>query len=129
MDQLPDLFDRLSAILQSEKLTIRVDHDNLETVYITRENDGTFLISDRNRTFDYLENGKDNYLTPNELDPSIDEICVRNDVELIDIDANDPELLPNMTILRRAKTDEQVRQAVSSVAACIDEIFDQASKL
>ena len=47
---------------------------------------------------------------------------------LIDIDADDPDLLPNMTILKRAKTDEQVNRAISSIAACIDEVFDIALK-
>ena len=68
MDELPSLLDRMSAILQCKRLTIRIHHDNLETVYVTREDDGSFLISDHNYTFDYLENGKDDYL---DVDPLI----------------------------------------------------------
>ena len=128
MDELPNLLDRISAILQCKSLTIRIDHENLETVYVTREDDGSFLINDRGNTFDYLENGKDDYLVPTKLEPSISEICAKHNVELVDICADDPNLLPSMWIMRRAKTDEEVRRAVSSVAACVDEVFDRASK-
>lgn len=129
MNELPNLLDRISAILQCPNLTIRIDHENLETVYVTQENDGSFLISDRSRTFDYLENSKDKYRTPNEIKTSISEICARHDVELVDICADDADLLPSMWLMRRAKTDDEVRRSVSCVAACIDEIFHRASKL
>ena len=128
MDELPSLLDRMSAILQCKRLTIRIHHDNLETVYVTREDDGSFLISDHNYTFDYLENGKDDYLAPNKLEPSVSEICAKHNVELVDICADESNLLPSMWIMRRAKTDEEVRRAVSSVAACVDEISDRACK-
>lgn len=128
MGELPNLLDRMSAVLQCKALTIRIDHDNLETVYVAREADGTFLISDRNYTFDSLESGKDNDLAANELEPCISQVCAKHNVELVDVDADDPDLLPNMTIMRRAKTDEEVRQAISSVAACVDEVFDRARK-
>ena len=128
MDQLAEIFDRLATILQSSKLAIQVDHDNLETVNITRDPGGSFLVSDCGYTVDYLENDQDNYLAPDDLIPPIREICSSHDVELVNVDENDANLLPILNITKRANTDDEIRMAVSGVAACMDEIFDRAFK-
>ena len=128
MNEFSEVFQRLCAALPHSNLSIRVDHANFETVYIHRGDDGSFVVSDHNETWDYLEYGSDNYLLPSEVGPQINEICARRGVELADLNADEEDLPPKMTLLKQARTDQEVRQAIEDVAACIDRIFDCALK-
>jgi hypothetical protein len=128
---LTEIFAGLRAITGQCKVAIKVDCNNSETVYIEQCADGRFMISDRYETFAYLSESTDTYLSMAELGKAtVEKCCVQHNVALIDLFPDDGEaaLEAWMAIGTYATTNDQVRDAVGAVAACVDAIFDQAMK-
>ena len=126
--ELTHIFTELKRFTGEDKVAIRVDCDNFETVYIHQIDDGRFLVSDGHYTFKYLGGkGLDYYLTIDQIGMSrIERLCSEHNVELItgQSDGDDDVSIPAIGIF--ANTDEEVQSGLRLVATCIDAIFSDA---
>ena len=128
---LTEIFTGLRAITGQRRVAVKVDCNNLETVYIEQDTDGRFVVSDRYETFAYLSESTDTYLSIAELGKAtVEKCCVQLNVALIDLSPDDGDDTAHewKAIGTYATTNVQVRVAVGAVAACVDAIFDYAMK-
>ena len=120
--RVDQLLREASEVLGCEAIAIRCDCENLETVYVEREDD-QIVITDRGETYGYLSRGTDNTYDLTLLsDENARSICARHGVDF-DV-TSDAELLPRIS--RPIGEANDVPGAVQAVAAAIDEIFEAA---
>lgn len=120
------LFEQLSSLIRQPKLKVRVDHDNLETVYLEPTTDGRVLVYDRGHAYSYLStNGDRTYRDWDDLGVEhIRQHCVRLELSLENLLGDDSD--PGLCICGRADTDLEVAELVNRVAICQDAIFQSA---
>ncbi len=53
------LFEQLASLIRQPKLKVRINHSNLETVYIEPTSDGKVLVHDRGHAHSYLSTQND----------------------------------------------------------------------
>lgn len=49
-----DAFSQLESLLRQNTLKLRIEHENLETVYLEPTSDGRILVHDRAHAYTYL---------------------------------------------------------------------------
>lgn len=120
------LFEQLSSLIRQAELKIRVEHDNLETVYLEPTSDGRVLIFDRGNAHTYLSTENDQTYR-DWADLGIEHIrqhCDRLELSLENLLGDESD--PGFCICGRAETDLEVAELVNRVAICQDEIFQSA---
>ena len=120
------IFEQLSSLIRQPKLKVRVDHENLETVYLEPTSDGNVLVHDRGHAHTYLSTKNDRtYRDWAELGiEHIRQHCDRLELSLENLLGDDSD--PGFCICGRANTDLEVAELVNRVAICQDEIFQSA---
>lgn len=120
------LFEQLRGLIGQSKLKVRIDHENLETVYIEPTAAGDILVHDGGHAYAYLSTDADRtYRDWAELGVCfIREHCVRHHLSLENLLGDDADL--GFCICGRANTDFEVAELVNRVAICQDEIFQSA---
>lgn len=120
------LLDQLCGLIRQPKLTIRVDHENLETVFLEPTNDGRILIHDRGHAFDYLSTNDDRtYRDWSNLGVEyIRQHCDELNLSIENLLGEESD--PGYCICGRANTDLEVAELVNRVAACQDQVFQSA---
>ena len=121
-----EIFEQLQLIMRQPKLKIRVDHENLETVYLEPAADGKILVHDRGHAHAYLSNNDDStYKKWDELGVGyIQNHCDQFQLSLENLLGDNTD--PGYCVCGRATTDLEVAELVSRVAACQDAIFQAA---
>jgi hypothetical protein len=114
---LRDSLLALSGALNSRELSLRIDCENLETVYASVER-GRLTLSDRRETFGWLERSG----RPVSLEEARG-ICAPYEVAVA---AVDPECFPRLETA--VADDEPVQRALDRVAAAIDAVFAAAAQ-
>ena len=121
-----DLFGQLSSLMRQPTLKIRVEHENLETVYVEPAGDGRILIHDRAHAYSYLSTGKDSTYR-DWADLGVDYLshhCDQLNLTLENLLGD--ESGPGFCICAWATTDLEVAELVDRVAVCQDAIFQGA---
>ncbi len=126
MDDSMREVEQLSALIRQSELKVRVDHDNLETVYLEQTPDGKVLVHDGGHAHNYLSTAGDRtYRDWAELGVEhIRQHCDRLGLSLENPLGDDSD--PGLCICGRADTDSQVAELVNRVAVCQDDIFQSA---
>ena len=121
-----EIFEQLQLIMRQPKLKIRVDHENLETVYLEPAADGMILVHDRGHAHTYLSNSDDStYKKWDELGVGyIQNHCDQFQLSLENLLGDNTD--PGYCVCGRATTDHEVAELVNRVAACQDAIFQAA---
>ena len=121
-----EIFEQLQLIMRQPKLKIRVDHENLETVYLEPAADGKILVHDRGHAHTYLSNNDDStYKKWDELGVGyIQNHCDQFQLSLENLLGDNTD--PGYCVCGRATTDLEVAELVNRVAACQDAIFQAA---
>jgi hypothetical protein len=123
LDELDRLLRAASGLLGCSDVGIRCSCENLEVVYVERE-DGRLLVTDRRETFQYLARGDDSTYDLKLLDEATArEICRSHGAEL---DASD-EMFPRIQ-RELASPDDDVAAAVTAVAAAVDAVYRAATR-
>ena len=120
------LFERLSALIRQPQLKVRVEHENLETVYLEPTSEGEILVHDRAHAHTYLSTRSDQTYR-DWADLGIEHIrhhCDRLGLSLENLLGDETD--PGYCICGRGKTDLEVAELVNRVAVCQDEIFRSA---
>ncbi|EKK02386.1 hypothetical protein RBSH_02295 [Rhodopirellula baltica SH28] len=120
------VLQRLATLIRQPELKVRVEHENLETVYLEPTAEGEILVHDRGHAHTYLSTGGDQtYLDWSELGVEhIRRHCDRLQLSLENRLGDETD--PGYCICGRAKTDLEVAELVNRVAVCQDEIFQSA---
>ena len=120
------LLEQLSFLIRQPALKIRVDHENLETVYLEPTADRRVLIHDRGHAHTYLSTKDDQaYRDWGELGVEhIRDHCERLELSLENLLGDDSD--PGFCICGRAETDFEVAELVNRIAICQDAIFQSA---
>ncbi len=120
------LLEQLSLLIRQPVLKVRVEHENLETVYFEPTSDGKILVHDRGHAHTYLSTRNDlTYKDWNELGIShLQNHCDRFGLSLENLLGDDAD--PCFSICSRATTDLELAELVNRVAACQDSIFQSA---
>lgn len=119
-------FSQLKSLLRQNTLKLRVEHENLETVYLEPTSDGRILVHDRAHAHTYLSTKQDKtFLDWSDL--GIEHIRMQCDLLGLSLenllgDDNDP----GYCICGRASTDLEVAELVNRIAECQDKIFESA---
>ena len=120
------LLEQLSSLTRQPRLKVRVEHENLETVYLEPISDGRVLVYDRGHAHNYLsEDGDRVYRDWADLGVEhIRQHCDRLELTLENLLGDDSD--PGYCICGRASTDLEVAELVNRVAICQDDIFRSA---
>ena len=120
------LLEQLSSLTRQPTLRIRVEHENLETVYFESTSDGQILVHDRGHAYCYLSEKNDlTYRNWNEL--GIDHLrqhCTPLGLSLENLIGDEER--PCFSICGRATTDLELAELINRVAVCQDAIFQSA---
>jgi hypothetical protein len=119
-EQVRDLMRQLGDGVGRRGVALRCDCENLETVYVAVDKDGTVRVSDDHSTFQYLDNGADSTYVPVEsLDlAAVAQVCRGLGVELR---SAPPDGYPSIECV--PKPGEPVSEAVERMAEAIDRVF------
>jgi hypothetical protein len=121
---LDQLLRAASVLAGCSEVAIRCQCENLEVVYVEREDD-RLLVTDRRETFQYLARVDDSAFDLGLLDwEEAREICRSHDTEL---DTGQPEMFPRIQ-REIALTDGQAAAAVAAVASAVDAIYQAAMR-
>lgn len=120
------LFDQLGSLIRQPQLKLRIEHDNLETVYIEPTSDGMVLVHDWGHAHTYLSKNNDQtYRDWSELGlEHLRQHCDRLGLSLENLLGDESD--PSYSICARATTDLEVAELVNRVAICQDAIFQSA---
>jgi len=107
------------------KLALQCDCENLETVYLVLDQDGSVLVTDDHRTFQYLDGGTDStYVAVESLDlEAARQVCEERGVEL---KPATPDGYPSIECV--LKSGEPLSVAIARVAEAIDCVFSLARR-
>jgi len=121
-----EILNRLSELIQQPQLRVRVEHENLETIYLERTSEGEILVHDQAHAHTYLSTHSDQtYRDWSELGIEyIRHHCDHLRLSLENLLGDEAD--PGYCICGRAKTDLEVAELVNRVAVCQDEIFRSA---
>jgi hypothetical protein len=120
------LFEQLSTTTRQSKLRIRVEHENLETVYFEPTLDGRILVHDRGHAHTYLSTRGDKaYRDWKDLGLAyLRQHCDEASLSLENLIGDETD--PCFSICSWATTDQEVAKLIDRVAACLDAIFEAA---
>lgn len=124
--QTIDAFNKLRSLLRQNTLKLRVEHENLETVYLEPDADGRILVHDRAHAHTYLSTKQDATFM-DWADLGVEHIrnhCKRLGLKLENLLGDDDD--PGYCICGRASTDLEVAELVNRIAECQDKIFESA---
>lgn len=122
-ERVRGLMQQLATGVGQRGVSLRCDCENLETVYLVVEQDGSIRVTDDHRTFQYLERGVDSTYVPIER-LSVEaarQVCHELGVELKPASS---EGYPSIECV--PKPGEPVSAAVQRVAEAIDRVFNLA---
>ena len=121
-----NLLEQMSSLIRQPELRVRVEHENLETVYLEPTSDGRVIVHDRAHVHTYLSSNDDKtYRDWGKLGVAhIRNHCDRLGLSLENQFGDDSE--PSYRICSRATTDLEVAELVNRVAVCQDAIFQSA---
>lgn len=121
-NEVQQLLSRLSDGVE-QRVSLRCDCENLETVYIHLDDHGGVRVDDDHRTFQYLTEENDSTYVPVEtLDmASIRKQLAKLQVELVDAP---PDGYPSIEC--RILPEQPIADAVDRVAQAIDRVFYRA---
>ena len=124
--QTVDFLKHIESVLRQTALKVRVDHENLETVYFESTSEGRVLVHDRGHVHGYLSSDKDvTYRSWSDLGVEfIREHCGRYMLTLENLIGDDDD--PCYWICCRGVSDLEVAELVNRVADCQDAIFQAA---
>lgn len=123
-NKIVEILKSLNKEICQKEVILRVECDNIETVFIKKHSEESIMISDDRKTLAYLYRSKSaTYLPFDKIDmDTIKKICTSNNVELIkskDIEQFDE-------IGRIIENNEATSEVVENVACAIDEVFSYA---
>jgi hypothetical protein len=115
-----ELLQQLERGIGQRSVALECSCENLETVYVSLTEDGYVLVSDKGRTFAYLNRGTDSIYRPlEELDiVEADKACRELGVKLT---CEDPEAFPRIECLVGQM--DSVAVTVQQVAEAVDRVF------
>ena len=124
-NEIYELLFRLREGLGQRDVALRCNCENLETVYVLRDENGAVRVSDDHRTFQYLQRGVDStYDEVEKLDvTAIRRLCEGLNVELKDAP---PDGYPSIECL--VHPTQPIAEAVDRVARAIDRVFHLARR-
>ena len=113
--------------MSQSMLKIRVEHENLETVYVAPDGD-QILVYDHGHAYSYLfEHDDSTYRDWSELGVEhLRRHCDQHQLSFENLLGDDAD--PGFCICGRANTDLEVAELVNRVAICQDEIFESAGR-
>ncbi|HBE69213.1 MAG TPA: hypothetical protein DDW52_13775 [Planctomycetaceae bacterium] len=120
------LLHRLAALIEQPRIKLRVEHENLETVYIETTPENEILVHDRGYAHAYLLTDE-NQVYRDWADLGIEFIrshCESHRLSLENLHGDQTDEV--FCICGRATTDLQIAELVNRVAACQDELFHSA---
>ncbi len=123
-----ELLRQLKTALRQRQSSIRIDHVNLETVYVDLTDDCRVLVHDRGYVYNYLS-GPENRNYHDWSRFGIEKLrthCDQHSLRLEDLSDEDDA---SYRISGIATTDDELAELVDRVAACQDAIFEETLEI
>lgn len=120
-----ELMNRLAGGVGQQKIALRCDCENFETVFVLVDENGEVCVTDDHRTFQYLARGTDATYVPL---PSLDmtaasqacaEFCV-------DLKPAPPDGYPSIECV--VGREQSIQETVERVAEAVDRVFNLAMR-
>lgn len=128
---ITELLDCLRAEVGQNRVSIRIDCENLETVFLEQLADGRLLVYDRYETLSYIREHSDTtYMSMNDLGiDRIRQICDSYRVTLADVfpdDEYEEDSQEQLAVAQYIHVEDTVADVVQRVSGAIDAIFEAA---